>query len=366
MAGRLIDIPVNTGSDSYNVYIGESILNECLDRDYMEQADHTAVVASRRVYDLHRDYIDENLLSLRGSSLFLMDDSEENKSYCYAEGFLNRFLESGLTRRSRVVGVGGGIVGDFSGYLASLYMRGIPVVHVPTTLLAMVDSSVGGKVAVNLGLGKNIAGAFHQPERVIADLRFLSTLSESEFRNGMAEIVKHGAIGDRLTFDILARNDFQSLRRGIELAELVAASVAFKADIVGRDEREEGIRAILNFGHTAGHAMESFFAYRGISHGEAVATGMVVETVLSEKLGLIDKENSERLLSVIRSYGPDKRIWDITAADVIEHMRYDKKNTSGDVRFVLLKGLFNPVFDYQVDPDMVLSVFSEFFNKEKA
>jgi 3-dehydroquinate synthase len=267
------EITVNTGHGAYLIRIGSGILsgNPALDRIIVGR--RSAFIVSERVYDLHVEYISDVISRYPRAELFIMDDREENKSYSHAEKFLQGFVEKGFTRESAVVGIGGGVVGDFAGYCASLYMRGIPVVQIPTTLLAMVDSSVGGKVAVNLNVGKNIVGQFHQPSLVLSDTSLLSTLPERELKCGLAEILKHGLIGDEGTLEILRRNTIDSIREEPALSQLIYLSARFKASVVEKDEREEGLRAILNFGHTVGHAIESFMQYRGVSHGEAGRNG---------------------------------------------------------------------------------------------
>jgi len=353
-------IPASAGNASYEILIGSSILPESLRREELVRHESLAVVASSRVYQLHGGYIDASLDAVRDRCrLLLFDDREENKSYAMAGQFLERFLEMKLNRRSAVVSIGGGVTGDFAGYCAGVYMRGIPVVHVPTTLLAMVDSSIGGKTAVNLSVGKNIAGMFRQPSLVASDMKFLKTLPDPEFRNGLSEVLKHALIGETSTLAILEKNDFDSIRREERLAELVALSAAFKAGVVERDELEIGMRAILNFGHTIGHALESFTGYRGISHGEAVATGIRVKAEVCRRMGLLSDADAGRISAVIDAYGLMRKKWDIDIEGVIGHMTYDKKNFGGDVNFVLLKGLGKPNINQHIPPDLLREVMKE-------
>ncbi len=361
MARSIKSVEVNTASSSYIACIGENYLPERVAETELFKKDRVALVVSSRVYDLHGAYINEAFASLNNTELLIMEDCEENKSYSYAEKFLDSMVKAGLTRNSAVVGIGGGVVGDFAGYLASLYMRGIDLYHVPTTLLSMVDSSIGGKVAVNLSVGKNIAGAFHQPSAVITDVRFLSTLPENEIRNGFAEILKHGVIGEKDTFSIMEENNLESIQQPDILAEIIYRSVMFKASVVMQDERESGIRAILNYGHTVGHAIESFMCYRGISHGEAVAIGIMVELYISQRLGMVDEAEYKRVEEIIDRYmlmnpaiNPDKN-------SIVEHMKYDKKNKDNKVKFVLLNGLFNPVFDVNVNEEILTEAMGKFF-----
>jgi 3-dehydroquinate synthase len=360
MEGLMRRITASAGNASYEILIGSSILPESLRREELNRHESIAVIASSRVYNLHRDYIDESLDSMRDRChLLLFDDREENKSYAMAGQFLEKFLKLKLSRRSAVIGIGGGVTGDFAGYCAAVYMRGIPVAHVPTTLLAMVDSSIGGKTAVNLSVGKNIAGVFRQPSLVISDMMFLRTLPDRELRNGLSEALKHALIGEKSTLALLEGNDFGSIQREDRLSELVALSAAFKSSIVERDELENDMRAILNFGHTIGHAIESFTGYQGISHGEAVAAGIRVKAEVSRRMGLLSGAETDRINAVIDAYGLMLKKWDIDIDGVIDHMMYDKKNFGGAINFVLLKGVGKPNINQHIPPDLLLKVMKE-------
>jgi len=353
-------ITASAGNTSYEILIGSSILPESLRREEMKGFESIAVIASSRVYDLHREYIEESLESMRERChLLLFDDREENKSYAQAGRFLEKIIEKRLNRRSAVIGIGGGVTGDFAGYCAGVYMRGIPVAHVPTTLLAMVDSSIGGKAAVNLSVGKNIAGIFRQPNLVVSDLKFLQTLPDGEFRNGLSEVLKHALIGEGSTLPLLEGNDLVSIRREDRLSELVALSVAFKSSIVEQDELENDMRAILNFGHTIGHAIESFTGYRDVSHGEAVAAGIRVKAEVSRRMGLLSGAETGRINSVIDAYGLMRKKWDIDIDGIIDHMIYDKKNFGGSINFVLLKGVGKPYINQHIPPDLLKEVIKE-------
>lgn len=357
-------ITASAGGASYDVVIGRSILPGALERRDLAGFERIAVIASSRVYGLHRPFLDESLARLgdRGR-LLLYEDSEENKSYNRAGSFLEQFIENRMNRKSAVIAVGGGVVGDFAGYCAGVYMRGVPVVQVPTTLLAMVDSSIGGKVAVNLSVGKNIAGLFHQPRLVVSDTRFLETLPDEEYRNGLAEALKHALIGEPSTLGILEANDLASLRKGDATAGMVAHSVAFKTGVVERDERENGLRAILNFGHTIGHAVESFMGYRGVSHGEAVAAGMRIKTEISRRLGFLSDEEAGRVQEIIDRYGLMRQRWGLDVDRIIGHMEYDKKNFGGSVNFVLLKGLGKPFINQQIPAGLLKDVMTDIVGK---
>ncbi len=357
-------ITASAGGSTYDVLIGSSVLPAALARKELAAFERVAVIVSSRVYGLHRDYLDGSL-SVLGDRMALIryDDSEENKSYGRAGEVLEKFIAAGMNRKSAVIGIGGGVTGDFAGFCAGVYMRGVPVVHVPTTLLAMVDSSLGGKVAVNLSVGKNIVGLFHQPRMVVSDVRFLETLPDGEFRNGLSEALKHALIGEPSTMGILERNDPASIRNESVAADLVAHSVLFKTGVVERDEKENDLRAILNFGHTIGHAIESHLGYRGVSHGEAVAAGMRVKAEISRRLGLLTDGEAGLVKGLIARYGLLRERWGLDADSVIGHMGYDKKNFGGVINFVLLKGLGRPFINQQIPVDLLKKVMTDLLGK---
>ncbi len=359
MGEKIERVPARTESGSYEILIGTSTLEHLVGHPGLEKIEHIACVVSNRVLNLHGEYIRENLARLAPFKLYAMDDSEENKNYRYAGEFLEMMIEGGGARRSAVLGIGGGVVGDFAGFLASIYMRGIPVIHVPTTLLAMVDSSIGGKVAVNLSRGKNIAGSFHQPLLVIDDIIFIGTLPEKEFLNGVTEALKHGLIGDAETLNILEKNDIESLKNNRTLARLVLFSVVFKSSIVEKDERESGLREVLNFGHTVAHGIESFYGYKGVSHGEAVAAGMLIESEISRQLGLLPDRDYVKIKKLIEKFGIGDKIFHFEPDELLSHMMYDKKNISGTIRFTLLNGIGNPVTGRHVDEKLLLHIIKE-------
>ena len=340
-------VTVTAGGKSYDVLIGNGALEGTPLPALASRADRTGFIVSDRILALHGNLV-KFAAAASGGTVFPMKDGEENKSYARAEEFFNLLLREGFSRRSLVVGVGGGVVGDFAGYCAAAYMRRTALAHVPTTLLAMVDSSIGGKVAVNVAAGKNIVGAFHQPSLVVSDTRFLDTLPDEELKNGMAETVKHALIGEARLLELLKAHDLASIRESGVMEELIYLSAGFKAGVVGQDEREAGLRAILNFGHTVGHAIESLMEYR-ISHGEAVARGMKAELELSRRMGLLSADESAVYGDLARRYGLAREQLRLDTAGLLEHMKYDKKNYGGTVRFALLKGLGNPVFDQEVD-----------------
>ncbi len=269
----------------------------------------------------------------------VLKDGEKYKTAESWMQILTALLESGFGRDCAVAALGGGVVGDMAGFAAACYQRGVPFIQLPTTLLAMVDSSVGGKTAINHPLGKNMVGAFHQPKAVVADLSTLRTLPEREIAAGMGEIIKTAAICDTDFFSYLEQNCHKVFEHDPEvLTHIVGRCCEVKADVVSRDEREGGVRAILNFGHTFGHAIEAFLGFGTWLHGEGVGLGMVIAGALSERRGYITHEEFSRLKALIKachlpteipeSMGPD---------DFIRLMRHDKKVRHGSIRYVLLK-----------------------------
>jgi 3-dehydroquinate synthase len=271
-------IRVTAGGQSYDVVIGAGLL-DCVGELCPEKlkASSCAVVSDEKVAPLYADRVMEGLKKAGARPvLFTVPAGEQSKTMERAEAICNQMIEAGLDRSSFVVALGGGMVGDLAGFVAAIYHRGIPLVQVPTTLLAQVDSSIGGKTAVNTAAGKNLIGAWHQPALVISDVDALGTLPPREFRQGFAEIIKHAVIRDAEMFEQLQAFD------GSDLADLVCRNVKIKASIVAADERETtGERAVLNFGHTIGHAIETVAGYGNVLHGEAIAIGMVAAAMLS-------------------------------------------------------------------------------------
>ncbi len=276
--------------------------------------------------------------------------SEATKAWPIVESIISHLLQNRFDRKSVLVALGGGVVGDVVGFAAAIYQRGIRFIQMPTTLLSMVDSSVGGKTGVNHSLGKNMIGAFHQPELVISDLNFLATLPSREISAGLAEIIKHGAIIDPAYLQQIQQN-MQALRNldSSLLAEVVARSCEIKAHVVSKDEKEQGLRAILNFGHTFGHAIEAGLGYGEWLHGEAVGAGMVMASHLSESLGLLSQPERARLQATILAAGLPIHGPAWTPERYLELMATDKKAADGAPKFVLLQGLGHAVVRHVPD-----------------
>ncbi len=273
-------------------------------------------------------------------NVHLFDDAEAEKNLQSVEGLAQSLVSAGADRHALVVAIGGGVVGDVGGFVAASYLRGISLVHVPTTLVAQVDSAIGGKTGVNLPEGKNLLGAFYPPRLVLADPELLATLPEREFRGGLAEVIKYGVIADATLFAFLEKQMDAILRRDAgALEHVIRRSIAIKAQVVSKDEKESGLREILNFGHTFGHALESVTRYRRFQHGEAIAWGMMCAALLGHEVAGTPADVVSRIVALVRQIGPLPPWPDTKPKEIIEAMRSDKKTREGKLRFVLAKKL---------------------------
>ncbi len=333
-------VTVDLGLRSYDILIKEGLLNEIgiILKRYIS-GEKVMVITDANVSPFYSKKVLSQLKDA-GFSAFLetVEPGEDSKSLKTAEGLYLAALEHKLDRGSSILALGGGVVGDLAGFIAATYMRGIDFIQVPTTLLAQVDSSVGGKVAVNLGGAKNIVGAFYQPRLVIIDPQTLKTLPEREFRQGLAEVIKYGIIWDDDFFFWLKENINVDIRLNMkELVYIVKRSCKIKAEIVEKDECEKGIRVLLNFGHTIGHALESIFGLESLFHGEAVACGMIAEARLAQNMGLLDKKDFMMIRALVDSAVPVKKPGDIDKSEFLRYLSYDKKNIGKKTTFVLPK-----------------------------
>jgi 3-dehydroquinate synthase len=269
-------------------------------------------------------------------AVHLMNDAESAKNLRTVEMLTRDLVRSGADRHSLLIAVGGGVVGDVAGFVAASYLRGVALVHVPTTVVSQVDSSIGGKTGVNLPEGKNLVGAFYPPKLVLSDPEVLRSLPEREFRGGLAEILKHAVIADADMFSYLEKNlDRIERRDRATLEYLIPRNVAIKSRVVGRDERESRLREILNFGHTFAHALESVTHYKRYQHGEAVGWGMMAGALLGHEIGVTRADDVSRIVSLVRRMGPLPRWPRVRAGELIAAMRSDKKTRGGKLRFVL-------------------------------
>ena len=326
---------------SYPIHIGAGLLTRAAELLPSPRASR-AIIVTNRVVAAHHLAPLQAALSRSGvrCEAVLVPDGETHKDWATLYDLHTRLLELGAERSTLLVALGGGVIGDLAGFAAATYQRGIPLLQVPTTLLAQVDSSVGGKTAVNHPLGKNMIGAFHQPSAVIIDTTTLSTLPEREYVAGIAEVIKYGAACDRTFFEWLETNVDRMLARDADaIAHAVLESCRIKADVVARDERESGERAVLNFGHTFGHAIEAATGYGTWLHGEAVAAGMVMAGAVSGRALGLSNDDLLRITSLLNRAGLPIRPPQIPTERWLELMQRDKKVERGGIRLVLLRGL---------------------------
>jgi 3-dehydroquinate synthase len=324
---------------SYPIHIGAGLLREPALLQQTLGTRNVLLVSNTIVAPL---YIEALRPSLAGRQVVevILPDGEQHKSLATAARVFDVLIANRMARDTVVVALGGGVVGDLAGFVAACYQRGIDFVQMPTTLLAQVDSSVGGKTAVNHPGGKNMIGAFHQPRAVLADTQVLATLPERELQAGLAEVIKYGLICDAQFFDWLEQNMAQLLARDpAALAHAIYRSCQIKAEIVARDEREQGERALLNLGHTFGHAIEAATGYVGWLHGEAVGAGMLIAADLSQRLGALASSDVQRIAALLRAAGLRTQAPPIGADRAADYMSIDKKVQSGRVRLVLMQGL---------------------------
>lgn len=346
------EILASTASGDYTVLIqqgslerlGETAAQICRGR-------RAVVVTDDHVAGL---YLDRALQSLRGSGFeasgVTVPAGESSKTPAMLLHLYEKFNEAGLSRTDPVIALGGGVVGDLTGFAAATYLRGVPLIQVPTTLLAQVDSSIGGKTAIDLPFGKNLAGAFYQPKAVIMDPGVLHTLSRAQMAEGMAEVIKYGLIRDIQLFE-------QIEHKLIDLEWILERCVRIKTSVVSRDEKDSGERMLLNFGHTVGHAIEKASGYAGFSHGEAVAVGMVVAARIGEKLGHTPAGTADRIRSLLSEYHLPVSA-SLTAEQLLDAIRSDKKRLAGRIYFVLLREI-GEAFLLPMDPAQLETVLRE-------
>ncbi|WP_374567250.1 3-dehydroquinate synthase [Ideonella sp.] len=338
-------VTVALGDRSYEIVIGAGVLADDAFWRGLPSARHALIVTNDTVGPIYAAQLRQRLESTYADVVVVsLPDGESFKDWSTLNRIFDALLGHGCDRKTVLFALGGGVVGDMTGFAAACYMRGVPFVQVPTTLLSQVDSSVGGKTAINHPLGKNMIGAFYQPARVLCDLDTLASLPDRELSAGLAEVIKYGPIADAGLMDWLEEH-MEGLRRRETplLRQVIRRSCEIKAQVVGADEREGGLRAILNFGHTFGHAIEAGLGFGVWLHGEAVAAGMVMAAELSERLGLSPVGLRQRLSDLIARAGLPVRGPRLGAAEYLRHMRVDKKAEGGDIRFVLIEGLGHAV-----------------------
>jgi len=337
-------VRIDLGDRSYDIVIGENLLGQASSYLHLPKASAALIVSNTTVAPLYEAALKQALSEhFKVIHTVHLPDGEAHKDWVTLNSVFDILLAHACDRQTMLFALGGGVVGDMAGFAAASFMRGVPFVQVPTTLLAQVDSSVGGKTAINHPMGKNMIGAFYQPQRVVCDLSVLKTLPPREVSAGLAEIIKYGPIADMAFFDWIETNiDALMACEPQALAYAVRKSCEIKAHVVGQDEREAGLRAILNFGHTFGHAIEAGLGYGEWLHGEAVGCGMVMAAHLSEALGFIDAAFVKRLTGLIERAGLPVKGPLLNATDnagkYLALMLHDKKSVAGDIKFVLIEG----------------------------
>jgi len=354
-------VEVRLGSNSYEIHIGSGILTHAgLQLKENGFAGKLIIVTNPVVKKLYGDALERNLISEGFQAVVLqVPDGEEQKSLETAGKLYHELSNSYAERTTPILALGGGVIGDLAGFVAATYLRGVPLIQIPTTLLAQVDSSIGGKVAVNHGQIKNKIGAFYQPRLVIADISTLKTLPPKELANGLAEVIKCAVIGDNRLFSYLKKNleEVKSLDDSV-LEEIVFRAVQIKASVVEKDEKDLGLRNILNYGHTIGHALESASDFQ-MQHGEAVAIGMLVAARISNKLGIFDKAELIRLKGIIERAGLPTEVPDLKLEKIMQAIEHDKKILKGKVRFILPKAIGSVFVTGEVSLSLVEKILVE-------
>lgn len=355
-------LTLDLGSRSYPIYIGGGLLGNSGLLEKHIQSQQVMIVTNETIAPLYLDALISQLAPAIDVKTVVLPDGESFKTLEYLNKIYDALLENRCNRQVTLIALGGGVVGDMTGFAAASYQRGVNFIQIPTTLLSQVDSSVGGKTGVNHRLGKNMIGAFYQPKCVLIDTSALSTLPDRELSAGLAEIIKYGAICDGEFFQWLEQNMNSLLARNIDaLTYAIKTSCEKKAQVVAKDEKESGVRAILNFGHTFGHAIEAHMGYGKWLHGEAVAVGMCMAAELSTKLGMIAAEETSQIRSLCEKANlPVDRPADMQAKDFIKYMKVDKKNITDSIRLILLKRLGEAVVSDEANEALIREVISDY------
>ena len=333
-------VKVELGANSYDIHIGENILDDVA--KFIAESNFTKkvlIITDSNVEKFSSTLTDAFKLRGIDFDVVTIPAGEKSKNLSVAEKIYTRAIELGMDRKSPIIAFGGGVVGDLAGFIAATYLRGVPFIQVPTTLLSQVDSSVGGKTAVNHELGKNLIGAFYQPKAVFIDINTLKTLPERELKCGLGEVVKYGIINDEKFFEYLELNAEKILNRDVEvLMQIIKRCCEIKAEVVSADEKEIGLRRILNFGHTIGHAVEQVTSYEKYQHGEAVAIGLVGAALISFALGKIIFNDVVRLKDLLDKLGLVTTCAGCNSEEIFKATFHDKKNIGGKIHWVLMRG----------------------------
>lgn len=355
-------LTVDLGERSYPIYIGTELLDQYSLLTNHVRGSSALIVTNTTVAPLYLQPVENSLKqsNIRYDTVILQD-GEQHKTIDSVMMIIENLLRQRHDRQSTIIALGGGVVGDIAGFAASIYQRGVNFIQIPTTLLSQVDSSVGGKTGVNHPLGKNMIGAFYQPQCVIADITTLNTLPARELSAGLAEVIKYGLIYDASFFDWIEQQaDHLIAKNSDSLAEAILVSCRVKAEVVAQDERESGIRAILNLGHTFGHAIEASMGYGNWLHGEAVSAGMVMAADLSVRHGWLDRAVKQRAIDLLEHCSlPVKSPEAMNIDDYMNAMTIDKKTTDGKIRFVLLEALGKAIVTANYDPELLQRTLTE-------
>ncbi len=353
-------VHIALGDNSYDIHIGHGLDSAALIRGALSKTKDLLIVSNETIAPLYLNKLEEGLKGqgFRCNSCILKDGETYKNIDSYMQ-IIGTLLESGYGRDCALVALGGGVIGDITGFAAATYQRGVDFVQIPTTLLAMVDSSVGGKTAVNHPLGKNMIGDFHQPKVVVADLDYLKTLPKREIAAGMAEVIKYGVIFDRDFFDYLMQAEDTA---ALDLAYVVKRCCELKADVVSKDEKEKGLRALLNYGHTFGHAIEVGMGFGTYLHGEAVAVGMLIAAYVSYRTNKgMTEQDVAQVQAILPKYNlpyasPDK----LSAQNYLEFMRHDKKVKSGVINYVIPQSIGSAAVFNDLPDDVIASLIDDF------
>ncbi len=355
-------LQVELGSRSYPIYIGEGLLGQMRLLKKHIASTQILIVTNETIAPLYLDDLTLQLTPEFDVQTSILPDGEVYKTLGYLNHIFDSLLETRCNRQVTLIALGGGVIGDMTGFAAASYQRGVNFIQIPTTLLSQVDSSVGGKTGVNHRLGKNMIGAFYQPQCVLIDTSVLTTLPARELSAGLAEVIKYGAICSIEFFEWLEKNMDKLLSKDVHaLTHAIKTSCGMKADVVAQDEKESGVRATLNFGHTFGHAIETHMGYGEWLHGEAVSVGMCMAADMSNKMGWITDADSARVIRLCEKANlPTKKPAGMSSSDFIKHMKVDKKNTSESIRLILLNKLGKAVIHDCLDDVQITRVIDLF------
>ncbi|MCX8093858.1 MAG: 3-dehydroquinate synthase [Candidatus Goldbacteria bacterium] len=358
-------IKVKLKQNSYDIIVGINIINKTGDLiKSLIKGKRILIVSNKKIFKLYGNILLQSLKKYYDCSVFLIGDGEKYKNIHTLLSIFNKCAEIRLDRNCGIAALGGGVVGDIAGFAASTYMRGINLIHIPTSLVAQADSSIGGKTGIDLKAGKNLVGSFYQPRIVITDISLLSTLPEVEFKNGLTEVIKYGIIMDAPFFYFLKRNLEKIKKRDKKvLFYMVKKSIQNKVKIVEKDEKEtSGLRAILNYGHTIGHAIESAGGYKLYKHGEAVAIGIYIAALIAYKMKICSKATFIEQKQILKLFNLIKPLKKIKISDILKKIIIDKKAINDKIRFILTKKIGYVSFIQNIDLNLIKRGLEEYNN----